>query len=270
VAWDSLSTSTGRYSINLVRSEERGLFGPVATVVADALVSSPTLALSETAAYIGWDEWGFNSGPPHNTGGRLMMTSSSHTSIRFAKPQEIAETDIGFARRIASASGLSGAPNLSLTVDPQKDGHVYAAFADGSDRVRIHFARSSNHGKSWQVMPVSGNETGSHQISPAITVDSDGNVTISFYDARPGRESDSIDLFLARSMKKDSFGTQRVTTTSSNDSRLNLARDLAANVRDRTAVAMTARDVLAAWTDTRNGSEDIFFSILSDSDGVFR
>ena len=73
VAWDSLSLSTLKYSIDLVRSEEGGVFGPVTTVVSDALVSSPTLALGKNQVYLGWDEWGFNSSPPYNTGGRLMV-----------------------------------------------------------------------------------------------------------------------------------------------------------------------------------------------------
>jgi hypothetical protein len=266
VAWDSLSTSTGRYSINVVRSEERGLFGPVTTVVADALASSPALALSKTAAYIGWDEWGFNSGPPYNTGGRLMMTSSPHSRIRFDEPQEIARTGIGFARRITAMPELGAAPNLSLAADPNKQDRVYAVFADKVDGMTIHFAHSSNRGKSWQVRPVSENAAGADQFGPAITVDSDSNVKITFYDTRLSSESESADVFLAGSTRGDSFQTQRVTTVPSNDSRSNLSRDFAANLGDRTAIAMTSGDVLVAWTDTRKGSEDIFSSIVSDPD----
>src|SRR5437879_11785696 len=107
-----------------------------------------------------------------------MMTSSPHASIRFAEPREIARTGIGFARRIKAMPELGAAPNLSLASDPHKEDRVYAVFADEFDRMIIHFARSSNGGKSWQFMPFSGNETGADQFSPAITVDSESNVQI--------------------------------------------------------------------------------------------
>src|SRR6267142_526113 len=264
VAWDSFSTRTGRYSINVARSEERGLFGAVTTVVADALVSSPTLALSKTAVYIGWDEWGFDSRPPYNTGGRLMMTSSPHFRIRFAEPQEIARTGIGFARKITAMPELGAAPNLSLAADPNNEDRVYAVFADRVDGMTIHFARSSNRGKSWRVRTISENAAGADQFGPAITVDSNSSVKISYYDTRLGSDSESADVFWARSTRADSFEIQRITTISSNDSRSNLSRNLVANLGDRTAIAVTFGDVLVAWTDTRKGSEDIFSSIVSD------
>jgi len=264
VAWDSLSTRTGRYSINVVRSEERGLFGPITTVVADALVSSPTLALSKTAVYIGWDEWGFNSSPPYNTGGRLMMTSSPHFRIRFAEPQEIARTSIGFARKIAAMPEAGATPNLSLAADPNNEDRVYAVFADKVDGMTIHFARSSNRGKSWQVRPVSENAAGADQFGPAVAVDSNSNVKISYYDTRRSSNSESADVFWARSTRAASFEIQRITTIASNDSRSNLSRNLAANLGDRTAIAVTFGDVLVAWTDTRKGSEDIFSTVITD------
>ena len=264
VAWDSFSTRTGRYSINVARSEERGLFGAVTTVVADALVSSPTLALSKTAVYIGWDEWGFDSRPPYNTGGRLMMTSSPHFRIRFAEPQEIARTGIGFARKITAMPELGAAPNLSLAADPNNEDRVYAVFADRVDGMTIHFARSSNRGKSWRVRTINKDAAGADQFGPAITVDSNSSVKISYYDTRLGSDSESADVFWARSTRADSFEIQRITTISSNDSRSNLSRNLVANLGDRTAIAVTFGDVLVAWTDTRKGSEDIFSSIVSD------
>jgi hypothetical protein len=44
-------------------------------------------------------------------------------------------------------------------------------------------------------------------------------------------------------------------------------RDTTANLADRTAMTMMEGDILLAWTDTRNGSEDIFTSLLFDPDG---
>ena len=126
VAWDSVSLTTSLYSINVARSPEGGLFGPVTTVVRNGQVSSPALALGKHVVYIGWDEWGFNSSPPYNAAGRLMIAASllrkdhddnndnddnndgdeestgsrreesTGSRLKFDKPREIARTSIGF------------------------------------------------------------------------------------------------------------------------------------------------------------------------------
>src|SRR5882762_1738673 len=126
VAWDSLSLATSRYSINLARSEEGGLFGPVTTVVSSSLVSSPALAVNKSRVHIGWDNWGFNSVPPYKTVGSLMMTSSPNgAQLTFATPLEIAGTGIGFSQRIPAMPEKGVKPNLNLVVDPNDDSHIW-------------------------------------------------------------------------------------------------------------------------------------------------
>ena len=261
VAWDSLSTATGDYSINLVRSPEGGVFGPVTTIGGYGLLSSPTLALGKNAVYLGWDDWGFNSGPPYNTGGRLMITASRYgPEFNFGPPKEIARTSIGFAKKIAAMPELGVGPNLSLAVDRNADEVIYAAFADKNNGMDIRLARSVNSGDQWEIVTVNDDVDMADQFSPAIGLDSRGGVNIAFYDTRMSSTFEAADVFLASSGRGNSFENLRITTVSSNDSRKNLFRDFTANLGDHTGIAMTPNGAVVVWTDTRLGTEDIFFS----------
>src|SRR6266478_1909449 len=198
VAWDSLSLATSRYSINLARSEEGGLFGPVTTVVSNSLVSSPALAVNKSRVHIGWDNWGFNSVPPYKTGGSLMMTSSPNgAQLNFATPLEIAGTGIGFSQRIPAMPEKGVKPNLNLAVDPNDDSHIYAVFADRGNGMDIRLAGSADQGKTWQVMTVSNDGTLADQFSPSVAVDSNSYPYVSFYDTRLSSTFEAADLFMA-------------------------------------------------------------------------
>ncbi|HYR43714.1 MAG TPA: LamG-like jellyroll fold domain-containing protein, partial [Terriglobia bacterium] len=226
VAWDSLSLATSRYSINLVRSEEGGLFGPVTTVVNNDLVSSVALALNKSRVYIGWDNWGFNSVAPYKTGGSLMVTSSPNgTQFNFAVPQELARTSIGFGQRIPAMPEKGVRPNLSLAADPKDDSRVYAVFTDRGNGMDVRLGGSADQGKTWQVVAVGNDDTLADQFDPAIGLDSNSNPYISFYDTRLSSTFEAADLFLATLSTGNSFDAQRLSTVSSNDSQKNPQRD---------------------------------------------
>jgi len=263
VAWDSLSTASGNYSIKLARSPERGIFGPATTIAGYGMLSSPTLALGKNAVYVGWDDWGFNSSPPYNTGGRLMISASPYgPEFNFDQPKEIAQTSIGFAHKIAAMPELGVGPNLNLAADRNPNEVIYAVFADGSNGVDIRLARSTNRGNSWEFVTVNDDVGVADQFGPAIGLDSAGGVNITFYDTRMSSTFEAADVFLARSSTEKSFENLRITAVSSNDSRKNLFRDFTANLGDRTGIAMTPDNAVMVWTDTRLGTEDIFFSVI--------
>jgi len=298
VAWDSLSLMTSLYSINVARSPEGGLFGPVTTVVNGAQVSSPALALGKKVVYVAWDEWGFNSSPPYNAAGRLMIASSavrkdhsdddeesrgshreesSDSRFKFGKAREIARTSIGFGQRIAAMPEMGAGPNLGLAVDPKKEDIVYATFVDRYNGMDIRFARSRDGGNKWEVksarskarigaVTVNNDGTGADQFSPAMTVDAAGNISISFYDTQLSSAFETAHVFVARSLDGgESFDNRRITTASSNDSKSNPLRDFTANLGDRTGIAATSGNPVVVWTDTRSGSEDVFLSVIDVS-----
>jgi len=298
VAWENFGSR-----INVVRSEPGGLFGPPVTVASGTKVSSPAIALSKRAVYIGWDEWGYNSNPPYQTGGRLMMASSPDgPQLTFGPPLEITTTNIGFSSpRIPMLPAPQGVvTNLNLAVDPKNEGVLYATFVDRQDGLGIRFGRSSDDGTMWILTTLKNCAGGGDQFSPAMNVDSDSNVYISFYDTvRKG--SNTAHVFLARSSRTYSFAAQessracvgkqtpaefvfnsralngtlfrpsntslfryqQITTTLIDESAKNLGSGLATNLGDRTAIAVSSENILAAWTDTRQRKEDIYVNILS-------
>jgi len=208
VAWENFGSN-----INVVRSEPGGIFGPAVTVVSGAPVSSPTIAIGGKAVYIGWDEWGFNSRPPYTTGGRLMMASSPHgEQLKFSDPLQIAPTSIGFSSpRIPMLSAPRGvATNLNLAVDPRRENLLYGAFVDKQNGLGIRFARSLDDGRTWAVTALNNCAGGGDQFSPAMSLDSDGNVYISFYDTLR-KQAKTAHMFLARSSTANSFGRQQAS-----------------------------------------------------------
>lgn len=267
LAWESYSAATLSYSINIARSEVGGSFGSPVTV-ASGLVGSPVLALNAKSVYLGWDEWGFNSAPPYNTGGRLMLASSdSGPGLNFGTPQQIARTSIGFATRIPAMPDQGAKPGLSLAVDPKKDGWVYAVFTDQGNGLDIFLASSNNGGKKWQLATVNNDGTAADQFNPSITLDSDSNPVISFADTRLSGTFQTAHVYLARPLSGGSFDNERISTIASDDSILNPLRDYTSDLGDRTGVAVADTNLLLAWTDTRLGSEDIFGSVAFDADG---
>jgi hypothetical protein len=268
VAWESQSLDQSLYNIVLVRSSEGGLFGTPVTVTSDDRVGAPALALGSSSVYVGWNEWGFNSLPPYDTGGRLMIAvASDANSLQFGTPQEIAETGIGFGHKINAMPESGAGPNLGLSVDPNNDDAVYAVFADQGNGLDIIFARSSDRGNQWEFKTVNDDSSPADQFSPAMALDANGNVKISFYDTRFSTTYETAHVFLARSSDNGtSFENQRVTNALVNDSRTNPLRDTTVNLGDRTAVAVVGGDVVVAWTDTRDGTEEIFASRISNPD----
>jgi len=270
VAWDSFSIAAQRYSINLANSVERGLFGAPLAVVSNGLVSSPALAVSRSGLYVGWDDWGFNSSPPYNTGGRLMITSTAiGAEFAFDEPQEIARTSIGFSQKILAMPEKGASPNLSLAVDPKKEDTVHAVFADRGNGIDIFSTRSPNGGKTWQQAKVVNDDSGlADQFNPAIGVDSDGNVGVIFYDTRLSSTFEAADVFMSNSSNGNRFEDNvRISDVSSNDSRKNLSRDYTANLGDRIGFAVATNGVVIVWTDTRHGNEDIVLSIVGVNPG---
>jgi hypothetical protein len=267
VAWDSLSSQSGRYDIKIARSNEGGPFGTAVNVVSNALVSSAALAAGGRSLYIGWNEWGFNSSFPYTTGGRLMMSSaplSGPVALAFDESQEIARTGIGFSQKIAAMPEAGAGPVLGLAVDVKRGDALYAVFADRGRGMDIFYTISHNGGRTWQRPAVVNDDGGvADQFNPAIGVDSRGNLSIAFYDTRLSTSSTAVNVFLASSSNGNRFdANKRITTVASDDSKMNPLRDYTSNLGDRIGVAAMTDNVAVAWTDTRQGNEDVFWGIV--------
>jgi hypothetical protein len=263
VAWDSYSPVTNKYTIN-VASGLAGTFGqPV--IVDQGQVSAPAIAVSNSGrVYLGWDNWGFNASAPfYNSGGRLMFSSSTDQGATFSAPAVLAATSIGFAHKIPSMPDRGASPDLSLAADPHKDGVIYATFTNSQKGMDIFFTSSLNGGTSWQTIKKINNDVGlADQFNSTISVDVDGSINIAFYDTRLSSTNQAADVYMARSTNGGiSFTNQRITNKSSNDSTQNMLRDYTSNLGERIGIAAQGGSIGIVWTDTRNGSEDIFFNL---------
>jgi hypothetical protein len=235
------------------------------------------------SVFIGWDEWGFNSRPPYHTGGRLMMASSHHgANLRFSAPNQIAATNIGFSSpripMLPLPQGVS--TNLNLAVDSKGEKALYASFVDRQDALSILFAQSLDGGTTWNLTPLNNCAGGGDQFSPAMNLDPQGNIYITFYDTLT-KGGSRAQVFLATSSQAHSplvlqgaskacqqsptnpFEFHQITTLPIDESTKNLGGNIPTNLGDRTAIAISLPNILIGWTDTRQKTEDIYVSILS-------
>lgn len=149
-------------------------------------------------------------------------------------------------------------PSMAADISnaPTTRGNVYAVWQDFQQGYsNIFIAISKNFGLDWMdPIPITGSPVGSQNFFPAITVSpADGAVFVTYYTNRVNPPN--IDVFLATSRDGGStFINTRITTTSFNVTGLPLIGDYIGNA----IVPQTAR-LVSVWTDTRSGTENIWF-----------
>jgi hypothetical protein len=178
----------------------------------------------------------------------------------------------------------------AIAADPTRPGTVYAAEAiqvadplgNIVDSADIRFSVSTDHGLTWtsSVMtgPFSGPDlnddndgqsaTGSRddvvsgQAMPRIAVGPQGDVAVIWYDTRRDPQHHLLDVF--GSLSSDggrTFSPNFRLTDQSFDADAGKFTDPLGNTNDYLGdfigLALTARTIYAAWTDTRNGNQDV-------------
>jgi hypothetical protein len=151
---------------------------------------------------------------------------------------------------------------------------------DKGNGLGIQFSRSSDGGRTWTAIALKDSPGGGDQFSPAMKVDLDGNVYISFYHT-PTKQATTAQVFLVsfsnaylfsrqkpfrvcigRRLREFAFTYQPITTAPIDESGENLGSAIVTNLGDRTAIAISSEDILMAWTDTRQKKEDVYVNIL--------
>ncbi|MEC0370906.1 sialidase family protein [Paenibacillus chibensis] len=149
-------------------------------------------------------------------------------------------------------------PSMSADTSnaPTSRGNVYAVWQDFRQGYSdIYLAISTNFGVDWGTpMPITGSPVGSQSFFPTITVSpTDGAVFVSYYTNR--LNPPNIDVYLATSRDGGmTFVNTRITTTSFSVTGLPLIGDYIGNA----IVPQTGR-LVTVWTDTRTGTENIWF-----------
>jgi hypothetical protein len=187
-----------------------------------------------------------------------------------------------------------------IAADPTKAGRIFAAEAYDLDVestvydvADIVFARSEDHGGGWQsTFKLGENNNASFinddnggqrarldhldeditggQVMPRLAIDSQGNLALIWYDTRRDPDNLLFDVFASVSTDhgKTFSPNFRITDTSFDP---NLGRFDAAGAEnfsyfgDSIGLSMANNELYAAWTDTRNGNQDIVFSRIGFS-----
>jgi hypothetical protein len=125
--------------------------------------------------------------------GRINIVTSDDGGQTFSEPRRMAVIhQYGHAREAQSVKGLGGA-QLALDTSPgARRGTLYAVWLDAGDgSYQVMTAASPDGGATWsQPVRVNDNEGASNQSNPAIAVDGEGVVGVSWND----RRADPTDL----------------------------------------------------------------------------
>jgi hypothetical protein len=126
--------------------------------------------------------------------GRISIVTSEDGGRTFSEPRQVAVLrHYGHARESQSVKGLGGA-QLALDTSPGRPrrGKLYAVWLDAGDgSYQVMTAASQDGGGTWsKPVRVNDNEGASNQSNPAIAVDGEGVVGVSWND----RRADPTDL----------------------------------------------------------------------------
>lgn len=186
----------------------------------------------------------------------------------------------------------------SILADPARPGNVYAvepiqvadSLGNVIDYADIFFDRSSDHGDTWNWgadLFVGPNETtilnddnGGKSATGSVedvvagqsmsrtAIDANGNIAVIWYDSRRDPADHKLDVWGTVSTDGGrTFSSNFRITDVSFDADLgvftNALGDQEFSIGDALGLSLAADSGYAAWTDTRNGNQDVFFSRFS-------
>src|SRR5262245_45762318 len=172
-------------------------------------------------------------------------------------------------------SWLQGSLQPRILVDPARPGNIYIVSVDDPDNVYdaasdpsdIVLARSTDNGATWTQSIISHGAAGTIQIMPAAAIDTNGNITVTWYDNRGGLTNAAGDFLL------DVYSTSSFDggLTFSSDTRINdLSFDPDFGAPDRfgnqtlrigeyNGLALAGGTAYAVWTGNSATGQQIVF-----------
>jgi len=155
----------------------------------------------------------------------------------------------------------------------RENGNIYIAWYDSrlrSGYTDIAFVRSTDDGITWSpttfVNSIGFRGDTTQQFMPAISVDPEGRVFLTWYDTRISR-GNVVDVFYTYS---ENYGQtwapeQRVTTVGSIPVLGGFSRSV---MGDYNGLAADRRAAYAIWGDSRNGNQDIYFARIATPSAI--
>jgi hypothetical protein len=185
----------------------------------------------------------------------------------------------------------------AIAADPARPGSVYVAEGIGPvnsagyafDPGDINFSRSTDAGQTWQTTVQIGGQTASvlnddnngqiatgqnpndvlsGQALPRLVTDAQGDIAVIWYDTRRDPAGEMLDVFATVSTDGGkTFSPNFRVTSVSFDPNVGVFTDATGQpdyyMGDFLGLAMANGTAYAAWTDTRNGNQDIEFTRFS-------
>ena len=146
-----------------------------------------------------------------------------------------------------------------LAVGP--DGAIYATWMDGRNGDEdVFLKKSSDGGQTWS-SPIRVNDNpikdGTSQYMPRLAVSGSGRIDVVFYDRRNDQRDILTDAYLATSTDDGETFTNRRLSSESFNSRVGpqVSELHGTDFGTRLGIDSWGNNVVAAWTDTREGSE---------------
>ncbi|MFN2607383.1 MAG: sialidase family protein [Acidimicrobiales bacterium] len=192
-------------------------------------------------------------GPPADEPFALVVATSPDGGRTFSPGVEAEPAVVPTARFVVFLP-----PFPSLAAGP--GGVLYVAWSDGRDGdPDVLLRRSADGGATWSA-PMRVNDDrrgdGASQSLPRVAVSAAGRVDVAFLDRRRDPKNVLTDAWLASSADGGRTFSGRRLSTSSFDSRIGLGTPHGgADLGSRLGLDATGPDTVAAWPDTRAGTE---------------
>jgi hypothetical protein len=256
VAWARFGSST---DIMSVTSTDGGAsFGGAVTVSDESSVQWPCPVVGPDGTYyVAWVQF---------SDYEIRLDRSPSGGASFGT--DITVTDI-YATSTTINGGITvfGFPAMDCDITGGLwNGRLYIAYMDRTTGDFDIFMRfSDNHGSTWSA-PVRVNDdavwNGCDQFHPWTVVSEDGAVNVVFYDRRNDPTNFLMDVYLAQSFDGGlTFEPNVRVTTVSSDPTAGSGR--AGIIGEYIGLAATSSSrVHPVWTDTRDGHQDVYTSIV--------
>jgi hypothetical protein len=235
--------------------------------------------------------------------GDFTVAHSTDGAASFDPPNHMTGYRIAFGTSETTAINEQGLPTNNfrtfqprdIVADPTRPGYVYVADVEAItdqqgnqiDAADVIFARSTDHGVTWQTTfqvgattnaTVLNDDNGGHsatglsadevisgQAMPRLAVDAQGNISLIWYDTRNDPNNHLLDVWGTTSTDGgQTFSPNFRVTDQSFDANAGVFTDATGKpnyyLGDSIGLALANDTAYAAWTDTRAGNQDIEFA----------
>ncbi|GAB4369167.1 MAG: hypothetical protein Kow0042_10710 [Calditrichia bacterium] len=190
-------------------------------------------------------------------------------AVHTLEVEQIGEA-FGYRRVLKGALKVNSYPWITVDNSPAPtSGNVYVTWADNRNgNPDIFLITSKDKGQTWSnPIRVNNDLTSADQFFPTINVDqATGAVHIAFYDSRNDAENLLVDTYVAQSIDgAETFVNTRLSTASSNPT-IGFDQGSQKFFGDYLAVASFNNVIYSAFTDSREGNQEIYVAKFDKKD----